>query len=87
MTETLWRHKYLIEYELSPSEIYVGPNWVTLKLKNIGGETLQHLDIQLHSLDTYARAQKSFYFLTFYRYIHEIKHQDNQYSSKQDEAQ
>jgi hypothetical protein len=38
---------------LSPSEIDVGPNWVTLKLKNIGEITLQHLDIQLHSLDTH----------------------------------
>ena len=52
MTGALRRSKYPIEYELSPSEIDVGPNWVTLKLKNIGGEPLRALDIQLHSLDT-----------------------------------
>jgi hypothetical protein len=53
MTGMLSRVKFPIEYELSPSEIDVGPNWVTLKLKNIGSETLRYLDVQLHSLDTY----------------------------------
>jgi len=53
MTGTLSRIKFPIEYELSPSEIDVGSNWVTLKLKNIGRELLRGLDIQLHSLDTY----------------------------------
>jgi len=47
------RYKYPIEYQLNPTEIDVGTNWVTLKLKNIGSETLMDLDIQLHSLDTY----------------------------------
>jgi hypothetical protein len=47
------RHKYPIEYELTPREIDVGTNWITLTLKNIGDEALQYLDIQLHSLDTY----------------------------------
>ena len=40
-------------YELNPTEIEKGTNWVTLKLKNIGSETLKDLDVQLHSLDTY----------------------------------
>jgi hypothetical protein len=31
----------------------VGTNWVTLKLKNIGYETLRYIDVQLHSRDTY----------------------------------
>ena len=53
MTEVLGRYKFPFEYELSPSEIDVGTNWVTLKLKNIGTETLRYLDVQLHSLDTY----------------------------------
>jgi len=53
MTGTLTRYKYPIEYELRPSEIDVGTNWVTLKLKNIGRETLKYLDVQLHSVDTY----------------------------------
>jgi len=49
----LSRHKYPFEYELDPSEIDAGTNWVTLKLENIGDKTLRDLDIQLHSLDTY----------------------------------
>ena len=53
MTEMSKRYKYPIEYELNPLEIDVGTNWVTLKLKNMGNETLRDLDIQLHSLDTY----------------------------------
>ena len=53
ITEMLRRYKYPFDYELSPTEIDVGTNWVTLKLKNIGIETLRGLDIQLHSLDTY----------------------------------
>ena len=46
------RIKYPIEYELSPTEIDQGTHWLTLKLKNIGSETLKELDVQLHSLDT-----------------------------------
>jgi hypothetical protein len=53
IAEMLRRHKFPFEYELNPAEIDVGTNWITLKLKNIGSETLRHLDIQLHSLDTY----------------------------------
>jgi len=45
--------KFPIEYELTPTEIEKGTNWVTLKLKNIGSETLTDLDVQLHSVDTY----------------------------------
>jgi hypothetical protein len=46
-----WKHP--IEYELNPTEIEKGSNWVTLKLKNMGNETLKGLDVQLHSVDTY----------------------------------
>jgi hypothetical protein len=46
------RTKYPIEYELSPTEMDQGTHWLTLKLKNIGSETLRELDLQLHSLDT-----------------------------------
>ena len=53
MTGIVRRYKYPIEYELNPSEIDVGTNWVTLRLKNIGNVTLRYLDIQLHSLDTF----------------------------------
>jgi hypothetical protein len=53
MQGSLRQHKYPIEYELNPRDIDVGPNWVTLTVKNIGRETLRHLDVQLHSLDTH----------------------------------
>ncbi len=36
--EVLRRSKYPIEYELKPSKIDVGSNWITLKLKRIDEE-------------------------------------------------
>jgi len=45
--------KYPIEYDLNPTKIDKGNNWVTLKLKNISKDTLRGVDVQLHSLDTY----------------------------------
>jgi len=53
MATKFWRYKHPIEYELNPTAVDEGNNWVTLKLKNIGSETLENLDVQLHSLDTY----------------------------------
>jgi hypothetical protein len=50
----LSRIKHPIEYELSPTEIGKGKQWLTLKLKNIGRQTLKRLDVELHSLDTRA---------------------------------
>jgi len=47
------RIKYPIEYELSPTELDEGKQWLTLKLKNIGRQTLRRLDVELHSLDTF----------------------------------
>lgn len=47
------RLKYPIEYELNPTEIDKGKQWITLKLKNIGNKTLKRLDVELHSLDTF----------------------------------
>jgi hypothetical protein len=47
------RYKHPIEYEFNPTEIDKGIQWLTLKLKNIGKETLKKLDVQLHSLDTF----------------------------------
>ncbi len=49
----LAKHKYPFDYELTPAKIEKGTNWVTLKLKNTGSETLRDLDVQLHSVDTY----------------------------------
>jgi len=45
--------KYPIEYELNPTEMDKGKQWVTLKLKNMGNKTLTSLDVELHSLDTF----------------------------------
>jgi hypothetical protein len=53
MTATTSRYKYPIEYELSPTEVEKGTNWVTLKLKNTSRNNLRGVDIQLHSLDSY----------------------------------
>jgi len=47
------RFKYPIEYELNPTEIYKGVQWLTLRLKNAGSVTLKRLDVELHSLDTF----------------------------------
>jgi len=38
ITEMLMKYKYPIDYELKPSKIDVGANWVTLKLKRIDEE-------------------------------------------------
>ena len=47
------RLKYPIEYELNPTEMDKGKQWITLKLKNTGNKTLKRLDVELHSLDTF----------------------------------
>jgi hypothetical protein len=47
------RVKYPIEYELNPTEMDKGKQWLTLKLKYIGNKTLKRLDVELHSLDTF----------------------------------
>jgi hypothetical protein len=47
------RLKYPIEYELYPTEMDKGKQWLTLKLKNTGNKTLKRLDVELHSLDTF----------------------------------
>jgi hypothetical protein len=47
------RSKYPFEYELNPTEIDKGVQWLTLRLKNTGNEALKRLDVELHSLDTF----------------------------------
>ena len=54
------RLKYPIEYELNPTEIDKGTQWLTLKLKNTGSKTLKRLDVALHSLDTFYLLPLSF---------------------------
>ena len=66
------RLKHPIEYELNPTEIDKGKQWLTLKLKNTGNKTLKRLDVELHSLDTF------YLFPLFYpfgigHYIEELK--------------
>jgi hypothetical protein len=53
MTAKTSRYKYPIEYELDPTSVEKGTNWVTLKLKNTSRDTLRGVDVQLISLDTY----------------------------------
>ena len=68
----MWRIKYPIEYELSPTEIGKGKQWLTLKLKNTGKPTLERLDVELHSLDTFYLFPLIFPF-AFGEYIEELK--------------
>ncbi|MGA2681702.1 MAG: hypothetical protein ABSF44_07890 [Candidatus Bathyarchaeia archaeon] len=44
---------YPFEFELNPKEIDTGIQWVRLRLKNIGDETVHGLDVKLHSLDSF----------------------------------
>jgi hypothetical protein len=53
MKALMSKYKYPLEYELNPTEIEKGTNWLTLKLRNTSRDTLRGVDIQLHSLDTY----------------------------------
>ncbi len=46
------RFKYPIEYELSPDILEKGTQWLTLRLKNAGDDSLHNLDIKLHSTDS-----------------------------------
>jgi hypothetical protein len=46
------RTKYPIEYELSPDTLEKGTQWLTLWLKNVGGDSLHNLDIKMHSTDS-----------------------------------
>ena len=47
------RLKHPIEYELNPTEMDKGKQWLTLKLKNTGNKTLKRLSVELQSLDTF----------------------------------
>ena len=47
------RLKNPIEYELNPTEIEKGKQWITLTLKNVGNKTLKRLNVEMHSLDTF----------------------------------
>jgi hypothetical protein len=46
------RFKYPIEYELSPDILEKGTQWLTLRLKNAGDDSLHNLDIKMHSTDS-----------------------------------
>jgi hypothetical protein len=47
------RHKHPIEYELNPTEMNKGRQWIKLTLKNVGNKTLKGLSVEMHSLDTF----------------------------------
>jgi len=67
------RYKFPFEYELNPTEIDPGTDWVTLKLKNIGRKTLKNLDIQLHSHDTYNLSVHGTWWYGAGQHIRELK--------------
>ena len=46
--------KFPLEYELTPNALDAGRHWVSLRLKNIGAESLTGLDVKLNSLDAYS---------------------------------
>ncbi|HXX95699.1 MAG TPA: hypothetical protein VEL11_01100 [Candidatus Bathyarchaeia archaeon] len=46
------RRKYPFEYELSPETLEPGTRWLTLRLKNIGNDSMHNLDINMHSTDS-----------------------------------
>jgi len=71
MTQLRW--KYPIEYEVTPTEVDRGTNWLTLRLKNIGRETLEELDIQLHSRDTYNLTVYGIWALGAGQYLSELE--------------
>ena len=58
---------------MNPTEIEKGTNWVTLKLKNTGSETLKDLDVQLHSLDTYNLSVYGTWWLGAGQYIPDLE--------------
>jgi hypothetical protein len=43
-----------MEYEVTPTSIEPGMRWLTLRVKNVGSETLTGLDARLNSLDAYS---------------------------------
>lgn len=43
-----------IEYEMVPQVLRMGDNWVKVRVKNVGGENLENVDIRLNSNDTLA---------------------------------
>jgi hypothetical protein len=46
------RYKRPIEYELSPETLERGTHWMTLRLKNKEDDTLQNLNVKMHSIDS-----------------------------------
>jgi hypothetical protein len=46
------RHKYPIEYELTPETLEKGMQWLVLRLRNVGDDNLHNLDIRMHSTDS-----------------------------------
>jgi len=66
------RLKHPIEYELNPTEMDKGKQWLTLKLKNTGNKTLKRLGVDLHSLDTFYLFPLIFPY-AFGHYIGELK--------------
>jgi hypothetical protein len=48
--------RHPIEYKVSPDQIDRGVHWLTLRLKNLGDDSLTELGVRLHSMDDYSIA-------------------------------
>ncbi len=46
--------RHPIEFEMIPEKIDRGTKWVTLRVKNLGNETITNLDIKLNSRDSFS---------------------------------
>jgi len=46
------RYKRPLEYELSPETLERGTHWMTLRLKNKEDDSLQNLNVKMHSIDS-----------------------------------
>lgn len=48
------RIRFPVQFTLDPESVESGTHWVTINLRNLGGETLRSLDVRLNSMDTYS---------------------------------
>lgn len=45
--------KLPFEFDITPDKIMTGTHWVTVHLKNLSNDTINNIDIKLHSIDPY----------------------------------
>jgi hypothetical protein len=75
------KYKHPIEYELIPDSLERGTHYLTLRLKNRGDDTLQYLNVKMHSLDSFHIS-----FRNPNDYIHKIEPDKDEYLNFQVDA-